>query len=148
MINILVFFSISHKKAWYLIFILLFASLLFLSSTFRFLSQCLCHPNWACVTLQIGPVVGMTDFGTLMCGPCHYCPPSCCFSVGCDSSLGAVPPPLLEPLVQLADSDTVVLMTHCFVWGHPQSALFTWFSIISFYTRLCICTQWFTSFNS
>lgn len=40
--------------------------------------------------------------------------PSCCFSVGCDLSLGTVPPPLLGPRVQLADSDTVVLMTHCF----------------------------------
>lgn len=36
---------------------------------------------------------------------------SCCFSVGCDLSLGAVPP---LSVAQLADSDTVVLMTHCF----------------------------------
>lgn len=63
--------------------------------------------------------------------------PSCCFSVGCDLSLGAVPPPLSEPLVQLADSDTVVLMTHCFRWGQPGVYSIHMFSISFFflYTR-------------
>lgn len=60
----------------------------------------------------------------LLCAASVIIVPSCCFSVGCDLSPGTVPPPLLEPLVQLADSVTVVLMTHCFTWCHPQSTFF------------------------
>lgn len=79
----------------------------------------------------------------LLCAASVIIVPSCCFSVGCDLSPGTVPPPLLEPLVQLADSVTVVLMTHCFTWCHPQSTFF--FTFLFYFNVFCVCKKPFES---
>lgn len=50
--------------------------------------------------------------------------PSCCFSVVCDLSPGPSPTSLLELLVQLADSDSAPLMTHCFGMMSPHCDFF------------------------
>lgn len=76
----------------------------------------------------------------LLCAASVIIVPSCCFSVGCDLSPGTAPPPLLEPLVQLADSVTVVLMTHCFTWCHPQSTFFFFLNIF-FILMFSLCLQ-------
>lgn len=47
-------------------------------------------------------------------GPLCQC---CCFSVGCDLPPGSLPSP---SVVQLADSDSVVLMTRCCARGLPE----------------------------
>lgn len=84
------------------------------------------RPEYVCIALQIGRLVGMTGFWHFSCAGPVIIVPSCCFSVGCDLSLGTVPPPPppLPSVVQLADSDTVVLMTHCFAWGHREEFTF------------------------
>lgn len=95
-------------------------------------------PGWVCITLQIGRVVAVTDSGTSMCGLCHYCPLPLflcgLWLVAWHSASSSV--------VQLADSDSVVLMTHCFAWGHPQQDFFPpMFSIIS-HVGILALGQW------
>lgn len=107
------------------------------------------HAEYVCIALQIGRLVGMTGFWHFSCAGPVIIVPSCCFSVGCDLLLGTMPPPPpLPSVVQLADSDTVVLMTHCFAWGHREE--FTFFPPLTYSLRsvcmlkaVCQCTSLF-----
>lgn len=100
-------------------------------------------PDWVCITLQIGRVVGMTDFGTFMCSPCHYCP-LLLFLCGlwlvawhsASSSVGAACP--------------ISWFRHCcfndslFFMRSPSEYIFFTCFLISFFfftLSLCICTQ-------